>query len=70
MNCLLGINSITVIPRKGERKVFPMQKGDTTMAHWQNFLKRVRTPRGALQRCRVRFARARRPEHGDAQPAA
>jgi len=28
---------------KGERQVFPMQKGDTTPAHWQNFIKCVRT---------------------------
>lgn len=39
----VGIDSVTVIPRKGERKVFPMQKGDTTVAHWQNFIKCVRT---------------------------
>lgn len=39
----VGIDSVTVIPRKGERQVFPMQKGDTTAAHWQNFIKCVRT---------------------------
>ncbi len=39
----VGIDSVTVIPFKGERKVFPMQKGDTTTAHWQNFIKCVRT---------------------------
>lgn len=39
----VGIDSVTIIPRKGERKVFPMQKSDATVAHWQNFLKCVRT---------------------------
>jgi predicted dehydrogenase len=39
----VGIDSITVIPRKGERQVFPFQKADTTLAHWQNFIRCVRT---------------------------
>ena len=39
----VGFDSVTVIPRKGERQVFPMKKGDATAAHWQNFLKCVRT---------------------------
>lgn len=39
----VGIDSVTLIPRKGERKVFPMKKGDTTAVHWQNFLHCVRT---------------------------
>ena len=39
----VGIDSVTIVPRKGERQVFPMQKSDTTVAHWQNFLKCVRT---------------------------
>jgi predicted dehydrogenase len=39
----VGIDSVTIVPSKGERKVFPMQKGDATVAHWQNFLKCVRT---------------------------
>ena len=39
----VGIDSVTIIPRKGERKVFPMQKSDATTAHWQNFLHCVRT---------------------------
>ncbi len=39
----VGIDSVTVVPRKGERKVYPMQKNDTTAAHWQNFLNCVRT---------------------------
>jgi len=38
-----GIDSITLVPRKGERRVFPMQKGDTTAAHWKNFIQCVRT---------------------------
>jgi predicted dehydrogenase len=38
-----GIDSVTIIPRKGERQVYPMQKGDATAAHWQDFLKCVRT---------------------------
>jgi len=38
-----GIDSVTIVPRQGERKVFPFQKGDTTAAHWQNFIKCVRT---------------------------
>ena len=39
----VGIDSVTVIPRQGERRVFPMQKGDTTSAHWKDFLRCVRT---------------------------
>ena len=39
----VGIDAVTVVPRKGERQVFPMQKSDTTAAHWQNFIKCVRT---------------------------
>jgi predicted dehydrogenase len=39
----VGIDSVTVIPLKGERQVFPMQKGDATMAHWKNFIQCVRT---------------------------
>ncbi len=39
----VGIDSVTVIPRQGERRMFPMQKGDTTAAHWQDFIKCVRT---------------------------
>ena len=39
----VGIDSVTLVPRKGERRVFPMQKGDTTAAHWQDFLRCVRT---------------------------
>lgn len=39
----VGIDSVTVVPRQGERRVYPMQKGDTTMAHWQDFIKCVRT---------------------------
>ncbi len=39
----VGIDSVTIIPRKGQRQVFPMKKEDTTSAHWQNFLKCVRS---------------------------
>jgi predicted dehydrogenase len=39
----VGIDSVTVYSRKGDKQVFPMQKGDTTVAHWQNFIKCVRT---------------------------
>lgn len=39
----VGIDSVTVIPKKGERKVFPMQKADATTAHWQDFLNCVRS---------------------------
>lgn len=39
----VGIDSITLVPRKGERKVFPMHKEDTTVAHWKNFLDCVRS---------------------------
>jgi predicted dehydrogenase len=39
----VGIDSVTVIPRKGERKVYPMKKGDTTADHWKNFFQCVRT---------------------------
>jgi len=39
----LGIDGVTIVPRKGARQAFPMQKNDATAAHWQNFLKCVRT---------------------------
>ena len=39
----VGIDSVTIVPPKGQRQVFPMQKGDTTEAHWKNFLQCVRT---------------------------
>jgi predicted dehydrogenase len=39
----VGIDSVTLVPFKGERQAFPMQKGDATMAHWKNFLQCVRT---------------------------
>jgi predicted dehydrogenase len=38
-----GIDGVTIVPFKGERQVFPMQKGDATAAHWKNFLDCVRT---------------------------
>lgn len=39
----VGIDSVTVVPRKGERRVYPMTKSDATVAHWQNFLECVRS---------------------------
>ncbi|HEY5911518.1 MAG TPA: Gfo/Idh/MocA family oxidoreductase [Verrucomicrobiae bacterium] len=39
----VGFDSITVIPRKGERRVFPAGKMDPTPAHWKNFLQCIRT---------------------------
>jgi len=39
----VGFDSLTVVPRKGERRVFPAGKMDTTPLHWQNFLHCVRT---------------------------
>jgi predicted dehydrogenase len=39
----VGIDSVTIVPRKGQCQVFPLQKGDATMAHWKNFLQCART---------------------------
>lgn len=39
----VGFDGITVIPFKGERQTFPAKKGDSTAAHWENFLSCVRT---------------------------
>jgi len=39
----VGFDSVTVVPRQGERQVFPTQKMDATAAHWQNFIRCVRT---------------------------
>jgi predicted dehydrogenase len=39
----VGIDSVTLVPRQGERRVFPMQKSDSTAAHWQDFLRCVRS---------------------------
>ncbi len=39
----VGFDSVTVIPRKGERRVFAAGKMDPTQAHWKNFLQCVRT---------------------------
>jgi predicted dehydrogenase len=39
----VGFDSVTVVPKKGERKVFPAQKIDATPAHWKNFIQCVRT---------------------------
>lgn len=38
-----GFDSITVIPRKGERRVVPGLKTEATPLHWQNFLHCVRS---------------------------
>lgn len=39
----VGFDSVTILPRKGERRVIPAQKMDTTPLHWQNFIHCVRT---------------------------
>jgi predicted dehydrogenase len=39
----VGIDSITVVPRKGGRKLYRMEKSDATAAHWRNFIQCVRT---------------------------
>ena len=39
----VGFDSLTVIPLKGEPRVFPAQKLDATPAHWRNFFHCVRT---------------------------
>lgn len=39
----VGIDSVTIIPRKGQRQVFPMKKEDATAAHWQDFIRSVRS---------------------------
>jgi len=38
-----GFDSVTFIPRKGERTVIPGSKPNTTLLHWQNFLECVRS---------------------------
>ncbi len=38
-----GFDSVTFIPRKGEKTVIPGSKPNTTLLHWQNFLHCVRT---------------------------
>lgn len=38
-----GVDSLTLIPKKGERRVIPGGRSDTTRAHWKNFLDCVRT---------------------------
>lgn len=39
----VGFDSVTVVPRKGEKQVFPAQKMDATPLHWKNFIQCVRT---------------------------
>jgi predicted dehydrogenase len=38
-----GFDSVTVIPRKGEPTKIPGSKPNTTLLHWQNFLKCVKS---------------------------
>jgi predicted dehydrogenase len=38
-----GFDSVTVVPPKGEPRVFPAGKIDSTPLHWQNFFQCVRT---------------------------
>lgn len=38
-----GFDSVTFIPRKGEKQVIPGSKPNTTLLHWKNFLECVRT---------------------------
>jgi predicted dehydrogenase len=39
----VGFDSVTLVPRKGARQVFPAGKVDATPAHWKNFVQCVRT---------------------------
>ncbi len=39
----VGFDGITIIPRKGEKRVYPAQKLDPTPPHWKNFVHCVRT---------------------------
>jgi predicted dehydrogenase len=39
----MGFDSVTVIPFKGERKVFPAGKMDATPPHWKNFFSCIRS---------------------------
>ena len=39
----VGFDSVTVVPFKGEKQVFPFGKMDATYPHWQNFIHCVRT---------------------------
>jgi len=38
-----GVDSLTIIPKKGERQQIKGGRSDTTRAHWKNFLHCVRT---------------------------
>ena len=38
-----GVDSLTLVPRKGERQEIKGGRSDTTRAHWRNFLHCVRT---------------------------
>lgn len=39
----VGFDSVTVLPRKGEPRVYPAGKLDVTPEHWKNFIHCVRT---------------------------
>jgi predicted dehydrogenase len=39
----VGFDSLTVVPFKGESRVFPAGKMDATLPHWQDFLRCVRS---------------------------
>ncbi len=39
----VGFDSVTLLPRKGEKQVFPAGKLDATLPHWKNFIHCVRT---------------------------
>jgi predicted dehydrogenase len=39
----VGFDSVTVVPFKGEKQVYPFGKMDATYPHWQNFIQCVRT---------------------------
>jgi predicted dehydrogenase len=39
----VGFDSITIIPRKGEERVYPAGKLDPTPLHWKNFIQCVRS---------------------------
>jgi len=39
----VGFDTVTVIPKKGERRVIKGEKPNTTLKHWENFLECIRT---------------------------
>ena len=56
----VGIDSVTLVPMKGERQVFPMQKEDATAAHWKNFIQCVRTREKPSAMCSSAYGSRRR----------